>query len=418
MDQGTIAHPLVDAVGTGFVVTESDARVVDLSSARSGLLRETASAGLATVLLTPATSRVTVALLTALRGAGGTWVVRVGEAYRAVDSDTVAGTVGEAWIAEPAPVRRVLPAPDEVPWTECSVSVLHRATEGAVLGRVTEELLEALAGVAPAAWGLVEPASLSWDTAALTAAARRRAPAPTHLQAVAVVPGGTASIRIRVARTDQGVLEETRLALPRDVLVSPNAAVDPDATVDPDAVVDPDTAVVAVFRDLARRHRVLLATAWRTAGHPDATLGARPRVLPVPLGAVVGARAVRDLGVDPRSVVGDGIETVGPSRVPSFVLDTGVAAAVDEATDVEAGPDGSTASAALTGSTGSAGSASSSGTAGSAADALGARPMEAQARWARFHGFLTRLGPLAPGLLDGQDPTGAPRGGDGAEDRS
>jgi hypothetical protein len=406
MDQGTIAHPLVDAVGTGFVVTESDARVVDLSSARSGLLRETASAGLATVLLTPATSRVTVALLTALRGAGGTWVVRVGEAYRAVDSDTVAGTVGEAWIAEPAPVRRVLPAPDEVPWTECSVSVLHRATEGAVLGRVTEELLEALAGVAPAAWGLVEPASLSWDTAALTAAARRRAPASTHLQAVAVVPGGTASVRIRVARTDQGVLEETRLALPREVLV------------DPDAAVDPDTAVVAVFRDLARRHRVLLATAWRTAGHPDAALGARPRVLPVPLGAVVGARAVRDLGVDPRSVVGDGIETVGPSRVPSFVLDTGVAAAVDEATDVEAGPDGSTASAALTGSTGSAGSASSSGTAGSAADALGARPMEAQARWARFHGFLTRLGPLAPGLLDGQDPTGAPRGGDGAEDRS
>ncbi|MGU3408902.1 DUF6177 family protein [Microbacterium sp. M1A1_1b] len=149
MGQGTIAHPLVDAVGTGFVVTESDARVVDLSSARSGLLRGTASAGLATVLLTPATSRVTVALLTALRGAGGTWVVRVGNAYRAVDPDTVAGTVGEAWTSSSAPVRRVLPASDEVPWTECSVSVLHRATEGVVLGRATEELLEALAGKPP-----------------------------------------------------------------------------------------------------------------------------------------------------------------------------------------------------------------------------------------------------------------------------
>lgn len=385
MDQGTIAHPLVDAVGTGFVVTESDARVVDLSSARSGLLRETASAGLATVLLTPATSRVTVALLTALRGAGGTWVVRVGDAYRAVDSDTVAGTVAEAWSAPPAPVRRVLPAPDEVPWTECSVSVLHRATEGVVLGRVAEELLEALGGTGPAAWGFVEPTSLSWDTAALTAAARRRAPAPTHLQAVAVVPGGTASLRISVTRTDQGVLEETRLALPRA------------GGVDPDTTVDPDTVTVAALRDLARRHRVLLATAWRTAGHPDATLGARPRVLPVPLGTVVGARAVRDLGVDPRSVVGDGIETVGPSRVPSIVLDTGIAARSVVPAPATASP-----------------SAPSSPDAGSTATA----PAEAEVRWARFHALVTRLGPLAPGLLDGQDPTAAPGGGRGSEDRS
>lgn len=391
MDQGTIAHPLVDAVGTGFVVTESDARVVDLSSARSGLLRETASAGLATVLLTPATSRVTVALLTALRGAGGTWVVRVGDAYRAVDSDTVAGTVAEAWTAPPAPVRPVLPAPDEVPWTECSVSVLHRATEGVVLGRVAEELLEALGGTGPAAWGLVEPTSLSWDTAALTAAARRRAPAATHLQAVAVVPGGTASLRISVTRTDQGVLEETRLALPRA------GGVDSGSTVDSDTTVDPDTVAVAALRDLARRHRVLLATAWRTAGHPDATLGARPRVLPVPLGTVVGARAVRDLGVDPRSVVGDGIATVGPSRVPSIVLDTGVAARSVVPAPVTASP-----------------SAPGSADAGSPATA----PAEAEVRWARFHALVTRLGPLAPGLLDGQDPTAAPGGGVGSEDRS
>nr|WP_254700899.1 DUF6177 family protein [Curtobacterium pusillum] len=81
-----------------------------------------------------------------------------------------------------------------------------------------------------------------------------------------------------------------------------------------------DGAAVAVLADLARRQRVLLGTAWRSAGHTDATLAARQIGMPVPLGAVVGAAAVRDLGVDP-SALPPGVTVVGPPRVPSLVLD-------------------------------------------------------------------------------------------------
>lgn len=81
-----------------------------------------------------------------------------------------------------------------------------------------------------------------------------------------------------------------------------------------------DGRVVTVLADLARRQRVLLGTAWRTGGHPDATLAARQIGMPVPLGAVVGAAAVRDLGVDP-SALPAGARVIGPPRVPSLLLD-------------------------------------------------------------------------------------------------
>jgi hypothetical protein len=77
---------------------------------------------------------------------------------------------------------------------------------------------------------------------------------------------------------------------------------------------------VRVLTELARRQRVLLGTAWRSAGHPDATLAADQIGMPVPLGAVVGAAAVRDLGMDP-SALPPGATVVGPPRVPSLVLD-------------------------------------------------------------------------------------------------
>ncbi|UWD80830.1 DUF6177 family protein [Curtobacterium flaccumfaciens] len=311
MDDVTLAHPLVDAVGPGFVVSETDAAIVSLSSARMGLVLETRAADLAFVLLTPPTSRLTPAMLAMLRRTSSAWVVREGDRYRAAGSTEVVDDVATAMFAPQASQRTTRLGADEVPWVELIVSVHHPATEQAGIGRTAELLLEGLAGSAPTAWGTVEPATLAWSVGAVTDFARGRAPRPTRLVAVAPVDGGFAAVQLRIERSATGVTEETRLALPRPGPTRPVPGNDSPPV---------DGPVVDVLADLARRQRVLLATAWRSGGHADATLAARQRGMPVPLGAVVGAAAVRDLGVDTGSLP-VGAMPVGTPRVPSLLLD-------------------------------------------------------------------------------------------------
>ncbi len=305
MDDVTLAHPLVDAVGAGFVVHETDAAVVECSSERTGLLLEARRAGLVVVLLTPGSSRLTAAMSAMLRRTASSWVVRDGDRYRAAGSDVVADHVATAMLAPQRVTRTAAIAPDAVPWVEALVSVHHPASDAATVGRTAELLLAGLAGVGPTAWGTVEPATLPWNVAEVTAFARGRAPRPTRLVAVAPTADGVASVQIRVERSATGVTEETRLVLPRPV---------------ESGALRTDDHVPAVLAELARRQRVLLGTAWRTSGHPDATVSAHQLPLPVPLGAVVGAAAVRELGIDPRTLPA-GVRAVGPARVPSLVLD-------------------------------------------------------------------------------------------------
>jgi len=311
VDDVTLAHPLVDAVGPGFVVSETDAAIVSLSSARMGVVLETRAADLAFVLLTPPTSRLTPAMLAMLRRTSSAWVVREGDRYRAAGSAEVVDDVATAMLAPQASPRTTRLGADEVPWVELIVSVHHPAAEQAGIGRTAELLLEGLAGSAPTAWGTVEPATLAWSVGAVTDFARGRAPRPTRLVAVGPVDGGFAAVQLRIERSATGVTEETRLALPR-----PGGTVPVHGNDSPPV----DGPVVDVLADLARRQRVLLGTAWRSGGHPDATLAARQRGMPVPLGAVVGAAAVRDLGIDAGSVP-VGATPVGPPRVPSLLLD-------------------------------------------------------------------------------------------------
>ncbi|WIE77009.1 DUF6177 family protein [Curtobacterium sp. MCSS17_007] len=305
MDDLTLAHPLVDAVGAGFVVHETDAAVVECSSERTGLLLEARRAGLVVVLLTPGTSRLTAAMSTMLRRTASSWVVHDGDRYRAAGSDVVADDVATAMLAPQTITRSATIGPGAVPWAEALVSVHHPASDAATVGRTAELLLAGLADGGPTAWGTVEPATLAWSVAEVTAFARRRAPRPTRLVAVAPTAGGVASLQLRIERSATGVTEETRLVLPRPV---------------PSDALPTDDDVPAVLADLARRQRVLLGTAWRTSGHPDATVSAHQLPLPVPLGAVVGAAAVRDLGIDPRTLPA-GVRVVGPARVPSLMLD-------------------------------------------------------------------------------------------------
>ena len=305
MDVVTLAHPLGDAVGAGFVVHETDAAVVECSSERTGLLLEARRAGLVVVLLTPGSSRLTAAMSAMLRRTASSWVVRDGDRYRAAGSDVVADDVATAMLAPQRVTRTAAIAPGGVPWAEASVSVHHPASDAATLGRTAELLLAGLADVGPTAWGTVEPTTLPWSLAAVTAFARSRAPRPTRLVAVAPTSGGIASVQLRIERSATGVTEETRLVLPRAVEAG---------------ALSTDDGVPTVLADLARRQRVLLGTAWRTSGHPDATVSAHQLPLPVPLGAVVGAAAVRDLGIDPQTLPA-GVQAVGPARVPSLALD-------------------------------------------------------------------------------------------------
>lgn len=311
MDDVTLAHPLVDAVGPGFVVSETDAAVVSLSAERMGLALETRRADLVFVLLTPPTSRLTTAMLAMLRRTSSAWVVREGDRYRAAGSDMLADDVATAMLAPQTTARTAALGHGDVPWTEAVVSVHHPATEQAGIGRTAELLLAGLADTAPSGWGTVEPATLPWSVGAVTDFARGRAPRATRLVATAPVDGGFAAVQIRVERSATGVTEETRLALPRSGGTARVAGAESRPA---------DGPVQGVLAELATRQRVLLGTVWRSAGHPDATIAARQLGMPVPLGAVVGAAAVRDLGVDTASLPA-GADVVGSTRVPSLVLD-------------------------------------------------------------------------------------------------
>ncbi|MGY3262147.1 DUF6177 family protein [Frigoribacterium sp. 2355] len=312
----SLLHPMLDTHGPGWVESRSSKPVVGVSSGLSALFVDCAGPGTRVALVTDPASRLTYSLFHLLDVLGGVWLTRAsdGSLRRAVTLEPVRSPAHGLGVTEdgyplpqdeaPSSVRldegRTVD-PDAVPWTQLAVVTHHRARAEARLGGTLERLVEALAPGTRTLWGTTEPATTVWDRDFFTAAARSRMPSETRFH----VAGGDASGPryrgwVRIARSDDGVIEETRIVVT--------------GAVAPGVVAD-------ALADVAGRQQVLLATAWSMSGRADGTVSAHDRVAPQPLAAVVGARSVRGMQLDVEGLVRRvGGRVLGSSRTPSVLV--------------------------------------------------------------------------------------------------
>ncbi|GAA3871533.1 hypothetical protein GCM10022381_13290 [Leifsonia kafniensis] len=311
----TVAHPLVDFVGDGFVATVSDSPVVGLTEGRMGLLVDAARQSTRVLLITPPESRLTLAMTHYLQLLQGQWVIRNADgALRVAANGRVLQRLDDAWNdLDAAPIEVAAdfaqPLVDAATWLQFTISTHHAARDETMLGRALEMISEEICGEAPTGWGVHEPAGIHWNRENLTRFVRGRMPRDTRLFAT----GGAMhplSATLQVFRSAIGVTEETKIliALGSDRAVS-------------EAVI---ARVPAVLAQIASTQQVLFGMAYEQSGAPDATFTAVQTSPPLPVASVIGARAIRDLNIDIDELERSfGAIRAGSRRVPSLVVPFG-----------------------------------------------------------------------------------------------
>jgi hypothetical protein len=306
-------HPLSDSEGDGSVRTESRARIVHLSAGRLDLLGKVARAGGRTILVTDGLSRLTEPFRAQLEELGGRWVVRGldelrnGLTGRRLDAFPDAIHVGPPEGVDDVALAYLRTETPEVTQLVCSASVRHRAADETLLGGALEILAGAAGGVAPSGWGTHEPAGRPWDRAALTRFARERMPSTSRL----VVTGSRdtpIAATVTVQRTDHGVEE----------LVTGLVSLGP---IDADATVDRVAALPDVLTRLAAAQLPLFALLLTRPGRADLLHTALLPAPPAPVAMLIGAPAVRELGLEPGRFVREfGAVVAGRPRIPALVF--------------------------------------------------------------------------------------------------
>lgn len=312
----TITHPLIDAVGAGWVATETRAPIVFLSEALADLLHRAALAKLRTLVITSRNSRLTPHAAETMRTVSAVWVVRdndgtlfdgrTGAPLDTLDAAITSHRLRSA--ADIAPGFRRIPA-HTTRQLVLTFSTRHRVSRPVQLGGVTERWCSVLTDAEPAAWGASEPLSAAWDRTALTDFTRRRMPDPTRW---AVTGSGTHNFAgtITVQRTSEGLEEITHAWVDRG---DPG----PDAT---------QIAADAMFALTAARESgmPLLGTAFAKVGARDLSRHAAADLPPNPLALLIGAPGLRQLGTDANWWASRyGATVLGSSRLPTVLVPLG-----------------------------------------------------------------------------------------------
>ena len=305
-----VPHPLVDSVGDGYVVTESRARILFLTAARVSLLTQANAAGLRVVLATDELSVMTTALAELWRAAGATWLVRH------PDGTMRNGFTGAKLDEISQIFTRTITSVDDVSLTSLrpidagavelivTLSLRHRAKATTMLGRPAEALAQLLTGSVPTAWGAHEPAGNTWDRAAMTTFARDRMPADTLI--VATAAGFAATIT--AARSTEGIEETTQAHL--------NAGTP--TTVEFDTLRE---KLAALLTDLAATSLPLVGVVLTRPSRADLMISPTLQPPPAPIALLIGAPAVRSLGLSPEKMVADlGATIVGRPRIPALLF--------------------------------------------------------------------------------------------------
>lgn len=310
-----VPHPLVDAVGVSadgqrWTVTESRARVVFLTPGRINLLNRAAAAGRRLALVTDEHSHLTPVFADVWRDSGARWVVRDARGgLREGFGGRRLGTVDEVWTVpqvqtvDDMAIGHLRSSGVDATEVIAIVSVRHPARQTTRLGQTLSGLAHATLGAPPRAWGMSEPVGEPWDPATLTDALRLRMPAETMVFAAG--PGLAASIT--AGRSEHGVEEVTHAHL----MVEPG----------PDELDAVQTRLRGQLSELAASSMPLVALLLARPGRHDLL---RPPLLlaaPTPIALLVGAPAVRSLGLDPGRLHAEhGAEIVGRPRLPALLF--------------------------------------------------------------------------------------------------
>lgn len=305
--------PLIDGTGDGYLLTETRARLVALTPARSQLFVEAAAEGRRVVLVSDEQTTLTEAYRDLMTTTGGRWVVRSGVddlrdgmTGRSLASIPAVLATSAAGVDTVAPRFLNLQQPDTTQFV-FSASVRHRADDSTRLGRVAETFAALGGASTPAAWGTHEPADSAWNKTDLTAFLRSRMPLDTR-----VLVSGSAhhpfQASIVARRTAKGVEEITTGVVGVGAPGSPE-------------VLRAFEAAPSILADLTAWALPLVATVFVRVGERD--LGTRPFVRqdPEPVALLVGAPGVRELGLDVADLVQRfGATAAGRPRVPALVF--------------------------------------------------------------------------------------------------
>jgi hypothetical protein len=294
-----VTHPLIEEMGDGFLVVRSTSRVVHLSALRSGLLADAGAAGMRVLIVTPPETRLTFAMLQALRLFDGRWAVSAGDGLRVAGTDAVIARPSEAWTPAASPnggERRLDSA--SVPWTQVTVSARYVDPSRFEAGRVAEAIASE-AGARLEGWGTVEPAASAWAPTGMTEWVRGRLPDVARI----VVHGSDASGTLRAWEAPSGIYEETKLVV-RGAIPSEGAG--------------------GLMRRLHGVAQIQFAFAVAMEGADDLTFSADPAHAIEPRAALVGPRAVRDWAFPTADLEASGVLTrIGHPRTPSLLLEFG-----------------------------------------------------------------------------------------------
>lgn len=311
-----VAHPLIDAVGTGWVATETRAPIVFLTEGLADLMHRAALANLRTLVITAKNSRLTPHAAETMSTVGAVWVVRDNDGTLfdgrtgaiLADLDAAIRSHRLRSVADIAPGFRRIPA-RTTRQLVMTFSTRHRVSRPVLLGGVTERMCSVLTDSEPVAWGASEPLSAAWDRTMLSEYSRRRMPNPTRW---AITGSGTHNYAgtITVRRTSEGLEELTHAWVDRG---------------DP----GPDTTQIAadaMFALTAARESgmPLLGTAFAKVGATDLSRHAAADLPPNPLALLIGAPGLRQLGTDANWwATRYGATILGSSRLPTVIVPLG-----------------------------------------------------------------------------------------------
>ena len=188
-----------------------------------------------------------------------------------------------------------------------SVARRHRNAFETILGGDVEQLAPLLSGALPAGWGPTEPSGMPWDREALTTYARE-ADHPTRVVVAGSSEGRALTGYVSAHRTTAGIEEVSELLV--------NLGGENDAE-----TAGRISGVAAALESIAPGVP-LFAAAFADPGRADLFRAARfPRPF-WPLALLVGAPAVRTLGIDAHAVAGrHGGAVLGGRRTPALMLD-------------------------------------------------------------------------------------------------